>query len=532
MRLLDELRSVARLGAPIATIRLASFIPKAIMLAAVGSLTDGAPLLAAAGTASMWCNVTGVSIIVGTGFGGSTLLSQAYGARNYKRVGILLQRQLLIHALVILFFSLPTSLASEYLLRDVLGQPPATSALASSFIKWRAIALPLFALNIDLTNYLVAQRVAKMPAAVNVGCSLLLVPLLAALTRDDSLGFAGAPISLTIMEILQGLLMIALTPWALRRADRESRTSCHLATLPRIGRRRDWGLAMRQWGELLKLGAPSAVMTMAEWLGWETSLFAAGRLCDGEACPQLEAYPIVSQTMVLSFMVHYGFACAASTRLGNFLGAGDAVAARVSAQAAFAAVLPLVTLVCLPILAFRHQWAELFVAEPSPELKATVAAVLPFVVAYIFMDAIGPAASHQVLYGLGHIRFGAVFNVFAFWVVAIPLGTALAPALGIEGLWIGLDTGMALLVLALVTYICRVDWVKAAESARRRALAHSSDGGGAVGSKGGGDEADGLPPAWDDVEQTPEQSKTMGLESVALSEVIDEAPMLLSSSRS
>jgi Na+-driven multidrug efflux pump len=45
--------------------------------------------------------VSGVSMIVGFGLGLPPLASHAFGAGNYRRVGDLLQRQLMLHLLLI-----------------------------------------------------------------------------------------------------------------------------------------------------------------------------------------------------------------------------------------------------------------------------------------------------------------------------------------------------------------------------------------------------------------------------------------------
>ena len=49
----------------------------------------------------MFGNVTGISFLVGFGLGFIPLASQAYGAGNMRRVGDLLQRQLMIHFLLV-----------------------------------------------------------------------------------------------------------------------------------------------------------------------------------------------------------------------------------------------------------------------------------------------------------------------------------------------------------------------------------------------------------------------------------------------
>jgi MATE family multidrug resistance protein len=52
--------------------------------------------LAGAGMAGTFVNVTGFSLLIGFGSALTPLASQAYGARNPRRAGDLLQRQMLM----------------------------------------------------------------------------------------------------------------------------------------------------------------------------------------------------------------------------------------------------------------------------------------------------------------------------------------------------------------------------------------------------------------------------------------------------
>lgn len=477
--LLDECGEIFRLGWPIAITRIAQFVPKMLMLGVVARLPGGATYLAGAGTGTMFCNVSGQAFISGTGYGGTALMSHAYGAGNLPRVGLLLQRQLAMHGLLVVCFVAPLWLCAEPLL-IALHQPAQTAALAARFALIRLFAMPFNTIFTDLSSFLTAQKVTKLPAAINAVSStaqaLLFLLLVRAPGTDAlALGFDGAAIALSVGEIAQALALLALTPRAL------SGSVAHAGAWPRWT---SWRPALRGWGEMLSLGLPSAVMTMAEWLGWECSLFQAGALCEGEvACAALEAFPVLSQTMVVLFMLHFGFAIAAGARVGNALGAGRPKEAILTARAGFAIALAIGTAVSIGLVAGRNAWARLFVGDSGAsdsELANLIADALPLVAGYVLLDALGPAWAHQILFAAGRVRFGAAYNVLCFWVFAQPLGAALAfrYGLGIFGLWAGLDAGMAALVLGLVAYVATgLDWAEASKSARKRSLrAASSEG--------------------------------------------------------
>jgi MATE family multidrug resistance protein len=59
----------------------------------------GADELAASALGVMFCNVTGYSVGIGLLAAMDTLGAQAFGAKNYMRVGILLQRTIFILAI-------------------------------------------------------------------------------------------------------------------------------------------------------------------------------------------------------------------------------------------------------------------------------------------------------------------------------------------------------------------------------------------------------------------------------------------------
>lgn len=75
-----------------------------------------------------------------------------------------------------------------------------------------------------------------------------------------------------------------------------------------------------------------------------------------------------------------------------------------------------------------------------------------------------------VLRGLGRQPTIALVNLFAFWVLGIPLGAALAfgARMGIEALWIGISVGLTAGSICFGTLLHHVDWSHEARQALLR----------------------------------------------------------------
>ena len=117
-----EAWALCKMAVPLSLGNLPTLIGVAVLMM-MGPL--GVNSLAGAGLGWMWCNVTAKSVILGTQFGLGALCSQAFGAKNYKRVGLLLQRQLLFHWLLCLPIGVMWWYTEPLLLR--LGQLPSVA---------------------------------------------------------------------------------------------------------------------------------------------------------------------------------------------------------------------------------------------------------------------------------------------------------------------------------------------------------------------------------------------------------------------
>jgi hypothetical protein len=121
-----------RIAAPIVVSYLTGYVTLLSGTLLVGRL--GAVELGAAALSNMFCNVAGFSINVGYLSALDTLCSQAYGAKNYKRVGLLLQRALTISTLLAIPVAIVWLFAEQILL--AVHQDPEIARLSGVFARY------------------------------------------------------------------------------------------------------------------------------------------------------------------------------------------------------------------------------------------------------------------------------------------------------------------------------------------------------------------------------------------------------------
>ena len=124
--------------------------------------------------------------------------------------------------------------------------------------------------------------------------------------------FIGAPISVIITRTLLPVLLILYVRFF-------NRSQC-------------WGglseRALATWGTKIRLAIPDRIMIEAEWLAFEIMTIAASRF----GTDYLAAQSILSATVVICYRFLFPMSIAASTRVGNLIGANLVDAAKVAAR--------------------------------------------------------------------------------------------------------------------------------------------------------------------------------------------------------
>jgi len=189
----------------------------------------------------------------------------------------------------------------------------------------------------------------------------------------------------------------------------------------------------------LKLALPGILMVGTEWAAFEIVALAAGRL--GEL--PLAAQSVIMTTDQILNTIPFGIGVAASTRVGNLLGLQSAMGAKRASHASALLSVIVGAIVMIILLASKDVFGYIFSEEV--DVVRLVSKVMPLVASFQVADGLVGSCG-GVLRGQGRQHLGALFNLVAYYVLALPVGITLAfhpqTHLGLQGLWIGQVLGL------------------------------------------------------------------------------------------
>ncbi|KAG0171790.1 hypothetical protein DFQ28_006422 [Apophysomyces sp. BC1034] len=394
--------------------------------------------LAAATLATMFANVSAMSVAFGMTTALDTLCSQAWtGAKNKKLVGIHLQRALLILGLTYIPIAFVWWNAERILL--VMKQDPALAMNAGLFLRILVFGAPAFIAFEAVKKFLQAQGIMKastyvllIASPLNFGMNYMMVYV-----KPFQLGFAGAPLATSISYWLMLLLLIAYIKF--------------------VDGKEAWGGWTREcltdlW-TFIRLAVPGAVMVCTEWWAFEISVLAASYL----STVDLAAQSIMFTLSTTTYTIPFGISVAASNRVGNSLGEGKAKKAKYASMMALCFAVAFGSLNSIFCLTTRSFLGYLFTSDMDVVIR--VANVLPLCAIFQINDGLN-AVCGGIVRGLGRQKIAAYINVIAYYVIALPFGLLLTfkARWELTGLWIGLTTALFLASAGELLFLLMVDW--------------------------------------------------------------------------
>ena len=198
---------------------------------------------------------------------------------------------------------------------------------------------------------------------------------------------------------------------------------------------------------IIKLGLP---IGLAMFLGM--AVFAAvGLLVASIGVNALAAHSIAGNLNWLTYVIPMGLGAAASIRVGFFTGARNLPAARGAAATAYRFALVYAFIVSALLVLLRYNLVGIYTTDPAViELAVTL---LLFIALYQIVDDT-QAVAVGALRGYKDTTVPMIFQAVGYWVIALPLGTALAfgwggiEPLGVYGYWAGMTFGLFLVSCA------------------------------------------------------------------------------------
>jgi MATE family multidrug resistance protein len=321
--------------------------------------------------------------------------------------------------------------------RDVMGQ-------AVGFIgalNWGT--LPLF-LYMTFRRYLQAfNHVRPIAAAVvsanlvNAGLDWLLLfghrwVLLGKSIGIPAYGVVGAAWSTSLARLYLAAFVATAVWWVDRK---------HGYGLRQAERALDWSRVRR----LVRLGAPVGGQIFVE-----ISIFAGVTALIGVMGPvPLAGHEIALNCVSFTFMVPFAISAAATVRVGQAVGRGDAPGARAAGWTAIGFGAAFMLCMSAVLVGMPGTIARAFTVDPT-----VIAAAVPLLLvgaAFQFFDGVQITAT-GALRGVGNTHAGLYVQLVGYWVVGLPVGIWLGfgRKMGAVGLWIGLCAGLMIAGVALI----------------------------------------------------------------------------------
>ncbi|THH07522.1 hypothetical protein EW145_g3322 [Phellinidium pouzarii] len=315
-------------------------------------------------------------------------------------------------------------------------------------VLWANIEPVLLALGQEEKLSSDVQRIMRLSTLALFIVSPINIALNVVLVHHTSLQVLGSPLALSITYWLALVTLIILT-----------------ACSPQHNHNKTWGgWRLREsleptgvWA-FLKLALPGILMVGTEWAAFEIVALAAGRL----GALSLAAQSVIMTTDQILNTMPFGIGVAASARVGNLIGARTAVSAKHAGHAAALLSVLVGTVVMVAMLAAKNVFGYIF--SDDDEVVRLVGKVMPLVASFQVADGLAGSCG-GVLRGQGRQHLGALFNLGAYYVLALPMGIALAFSprthMGLEGLWLGQVVALFIVGIGLYVVVWRgTDWEK------------------------------------------------------------------------
>ncbi|KAF6260291.1 mate-domain-containing protein [Scenedesmus sp. NREL 46B-D3] len=325
-----------------------------------------------------------------------------------------------------------------------MGQDATISATAAQFTLALAPALFMDAADQCCRRYLSAQAVVQPLMVVTLIATLLTPLYLWLFVARFGMGLLGAAIAWDAVQATSLALMVTCCVMHTRSQEPSK------CTWP------GWTMdAFRDWGMYIRMAVPSCVMICLDWWTFEVIVMLSGLLPNPEQTMSMMG--ITFNVHALCFFAAHGLSGAASTRVGNDLGAGRPHMAWLTVQVAvLMGTLVMLVSSCLLLLG-RSQLGRLFSSELDV-VTLTAQAVPPLAVSLIGEGANTVLAG--VMRGCGRQKIGASINLVTYWGLGLPIACLLAfpGKLGALGLWTGLACTASIQALLMTLTVFKFNW--------------------------------------------------------------------------
>ncbi|KAF5763589.1 putative multi antimicrobial extrusion protein [Helianthus annuus] len=441
-----EVKRVSVIAAPMMVVAVAQYLMQMVVVVMVGHIDELS--LSSVAIATSLTNVTGFSLLSGLVGGLETLCGQAYGAKQYNKIGIYTCSAIISLLIVCIPVCISWLFLDTFLI--LIGQDTLIALEARKYSIYLIPALFGGAIVKPLVRLLQSQSLT-LPLLVSSMLVLCLhVPLCWAFVFKLKMGSIGAAVAFSLSNLIYLVLIVFYVSFS---------SSCENT---RVTISSDALIGVK---EFFRLAIPSAVMVCLKWWSIEVLVLISGLLPN----PKLETSVITICLTITSlhFTIPYGFGAAASTRVSNELGAGNPQAARLAVSTVMFLTIIEAIIVSMTVFSCRHFLGKAYSNEKH--VVSYVAAMGPYISLSIITDSLQGTIS-GIARGSGWQHIGAYVNLGAFYLFGIPAAVLLGFPLHLKakGLWIGIVIGSAIQSTCLSLIVGLTDWRKQANEVKER----------------------------------------------------------------
>ncbi|KAF1394224.1 hypothetical protein PFLUV_G00024310 [Perca fluviatilis] len=441
----EELYHILKMTGPLLLSRILNYLLPFVVTMFCGRL--GNEVMAGYGLASATINITTAATGCGLALACDTLVSQTFGGKNLLRVGVILQRGIII----LLLFCLPcwALLINAQAVLLCLGQDPEVARIAQLYITGFLPAVPAMFLQHLQVSYLQNQGIilpqmytAAMANIANVMTNYIFLYWL-------DLGVSGSAAANTLSQIYICTFLFAYIWWK----------KLHVKT---------WGgwsvESLQEWGSYMKLAIPSTLMKCFEWWVYEFGGFVAGMLSEDE----LAAQHAVMMVAFITYMFPLGIQAAACARVGNAVGAGDTARAILTSKMSLALAGSIAVVEGIVLGATKSVIGFIFTSDVK--IIGLVSHLMNAHCFLQFFDALVCVCT-GIFLGTGKQKIPALANFIGYYCIGLSLSVTLTfvAKLRILGFWLGLLVCVILQSTFYIIVIFNLNWERMTEEAVNRA---------------------------------------------------------------
>ena len=446
----QQIGLTVRLSIPAILAQISSIVMQYIDASMVGRLGANASGAIGLVSSTTWL-FGGLCIAVTTGF--TVQIAQTVGAGEEKNARNIMKQGLIIALCISALLALIAALISTPL-PGWLGGEAAIQKMASQYFLVYMLGLPALQMNSIAGGMHQSSGNMRLPGILNVMCCVMDVIFnlffifptrivqingITFTMPGLGLGVAGAALGTITAEAVTCAIMVTALLWKNRTLHlrKGERIRFHRGTLVKA----------------VKIGAPVGLEQMVMCSAYVMSTKIVSPL--GTIAIAANSFAVTAESFC--YMPGYGVQAAASTLVGQCVGAGQKQLSRRMAWITMGLGVSVMTIG--GVLMYIAAPAMIGVLTPNEEIRNLGAAVLrieafaePFYAASIVASG--------ALRGAGDTLVPSCMNFASMWCVRIPLAAILAPRVGLYGVWIAMCVELCFRGILFMARLKRERWMR------------------------------------------------------------------------